>query len=88
MYYRAYGNINYGRTSGLTPYYKMLNIFLGTHFVLKVVILITYLIELGTFFIKWLSVNLSSMLATSFGMRFSFAHTLLLVDVTMDRISL
>jgi hypothetical protein len=26
MYDRAYGNINYGHTSGLTPYYKMLNL--------------------------------------------------------------
>jgi hypothetical protein len=27
MYDGAYGNINYGHTSGLTPYYKMLNRF-------------------------------------------------------------
>jgi hypothetical protein len=27
-YDRAYGNINYGHTSGLTPYYKMLNLLL------------------------------------------------------------
>jgi hypothetical protein len=26
MYDKAYGNINYGHTSGLTPYYKMLNL--------------------------------------------------------------
>jgi hypothetical protein len=26
MYNRSYGNINYGHTSGLTPYYKMLNL--------------------------------------------------------------
>jgi hypothetical protein len=26
MYDRTYGNINYGHTSGLTPYYKMLNL--------------------------------------------------------------
>jgi hypothetical protein len=60
---------------------------LGTHFVLEVVIPITYLIELETSFIKWLPVNLSLMFATSFGMRSSFAHTLLLVDVTMHHIS-
>jgi hypothetical protein len=68
MYDRAYGNINYGHTSGLTPYYKMLNLFLGTLFVLGVVIPVTYLIELETSFIKWLPVNLSSMLVTFFGM--------------------
>jgi hypothetical protein len=39
---------------------------LGTHFVLEVVILITYLIDLETFFIKWLQVNISSMFATFF----------------------
>jgi hypothetical protein len=56
---------------------------LGTHFVLEVVIPITYLIELETSFIKWLPINLSSMFVTFFGMGSSFAHTLLLVDVTM-----
>jgi hypothetical protein len=58
---------------------------LGTLFVLGVVIPITYLIELETSFIKWLPVNLSSMFAIFFGMRSSFVHTLLLVDVTMHR---
>jgi hypothetical protein len=58
---------------------------LGTHFVLEVVISITYLVVLETSFIKWLPVNIISMFATSFGMRSSFAHRLRLVDVTMHR---
>jgi hypothetical protein len=62
MYDRAYGNINYCHTSELTPYYKMLNLLFRYTFVLVVVILTTFLIELEICFIKWLPVNLSSML--------------------------
>jgi hypothetical protein len=58
---------------------------LGILFVLGVVIPITYLIGLETSFIKWLPVNLSSMLFTFFGMRSSFVHTPHLVDVLMHR---
>jgi hypothetical protein len=58
---------------------------LGIPFVLEVVIPTTFLIELEICFIKWLPINLSSMLATSFGMRLSFHLILLLVDVTMHR---
>jgi hypothetical protein len=56
---------------------------LGILFVLEVVILTTFLIELEIYFIKWLPINLSSMLAISYGMRLSFALTPYLVDVTM-----
>jgi hypothetical protein len=82
---RAYGNINYGHTSALTLITKCSTFCLRTLFVLGVVILITYLIELETSFIKWLLVNLSSMLVNFFGMRSSFVHTPHLVDVTMHR---
>jgi hypothetical protein len=64
---------------------RCLTFCLGTLFVLGVVILITYLIELETSFIKWLPVNLSSMLVISFGMRSSLVHTPHLLDAIMHR---
>jgi hypothetical protein len=82
LYDRAYGNINYGHTSGLTPYYKMLNLLFWY----------TLCPSGGdSNNISHRARNLLYQMAPGqpkfnvchFGMRSSFVHTLLLVDVTM-----
>jgi hypothetical protein len=69
------------------PTTRCLISYLGTLSLLEVVIPTISHIEIETCFIKWLPVNLSPMLAISFGMRLAFAHTPLLVVVTMHRTS-